>query len=294
MRLLARAYRAGARVARVSPPGARYGVARVATAAIYRVLPGRWAAARRNYAAVLGRPEHDPEVTATLRRAVAGYGELLADFALVGDLTPDGVEEMASADGREHVDAALAAGKGAILALPHMGSWDMAGALGGVWGYPIVAVAERFPGSLDEEIVSSRSRHGLRIVPLGRSAAREIYRALDGGSLVALLCDLPHGPGMIEVEFFGGRAMVPAGPAAIACRRGCPILPAFVRRIAPARYHIHVDPPIDPPRGRGAGGGPHKESREVEAKLMRAVLERFEEFIREYPDQWYAFRPILN
>jgi KDO2-lipid IV(A) lauroyltransferase len=87
---------------------------------------------------------------------------------------------------------------------------------------------------------------------------------------------------------------VPAGPAAIACRRGCPILPAFVRRIAPARYHIHVDPPIDPPQGMGKGGGSHKESREVEAKLMRAVLERFEEFIREYPDQWYAFRPILN
>lgn len=281
-------------MARVCPPSARYGVARTATTAIYRVLPGRWAAARRNYAAVLDRPVDDPEVAATLQRAVAGYGEMLADFALVGDLTPEGVEEMASADGREHVDAALAAGKGAILALPHMGSWDMAGALGGVWRYPLVAVAERFPGSLDDEILSSRSRHGLRIVPLGRSAVREIYRALDAGCLVALLCDLPHGAGMIEVEFFGGRAMVPAGPAAIACRRGCPILPAFVRRIAPARYHIHIDPPIEPPEGRGKGGGPQKQSRDVEARLMRAVLERFEGFIREYPDQWYAFRPILS
>jgi phosphatidylinositol dimannoside acyltransferase len=283
--VLARAYRAGARLTRACPPGARYGVAGVATAAVYRLLPGRWPAARKNYAAALGRPAGDPEVGATLHRAVTGYGQMLADFMLVGDLPPDQVEQMVSADGREHVDQALAAGRGAILALPHMGSWDMAGALGGVWRYPIVAVAERMPGSLDDEVVSNRSRHGLRVVPLDRSAARQIYRALDAGSLVALLCDLPHGPGMIEVEFFGRRAMVPAGPAAIACRRGCPVLPGFVRRLAPGRYHIHVDPPIDPPGGRG---------REAEATLMRAVLERFERFIREYPDQWYAFRPILS
>jgi KDO2-lipid IV(A) lauroyltransferase len=260
-------------------------VASATTAAVYRVLPGRWAAARRNYAAVLDRQPDDPEVGAMVHRAVASYGEMLADFMLVGDLSPDRVEEMVSADGLEHVDTALAGGKGAILALPHMGSWDMAGALGGVWRYPVLAVAERMPGSLDEEVVSSRSRHGVRIVPLGRSAVREIFRALDTGSLIALLCDLPHGPGMIEVELFGRRAMVPSGPAAIACRRACPILPGFVRRIAPARYHIHVDPPLDLPPGKG---------RQAEAKLMRAVLERFEGFIREYPDQWYAFRPILS
>ncbi|MDR0359435.1 MAG: lysophospholipid acyltransferase family protein [bacterium] len=285
MRLLARAYRAGARLTRACPPGPRYGVASATTAAVYRVLPGRWAAARRNYAAVLDRQPDDPEVGAMVHRAVASYGEMLADFMLVGDLSPDRVEEMVSADGLEHVDTALAGGKGAILALPHMGSWDMAGALGGVWRYPVLAVAERMPGSLDEEVVSSRSRHGVRIVPLGRSAVREIFRALDTGSLIALLCDLPHGPGMIEVELFGRRAMVPSGPAAIACRRACPILPGFVRRIAPARYHIHVDPPLDLPPGKG---------RQAEAKLMRAVLERFEGFIREYPDQWYAFRPILS
>src|SRR5207253_5530788 len=125
-----------------------------------------------------------------------------------------------SVDGQEHTNRVVLAGEGGILALPHMGSWDFAGALGPVLGYRLSAVAETFPGSLNEAVVEARSLLGMDIIPLGRSAVRAINRALDGGGLVALLCDLPPPGGAgVEVSFFGKRAVVPSGPAAFAIKR---------------------------------------------------------------------------
>ena len=253
----------------------------------YAADSGRRRNALTNYAAALGRPRDDPEVARVARHAFENYCRMLADFLVIGGLRPEEVRDRLSVDGREHADAALAEGRGAILALPHMGSWDFAGALASIVGYRIVAVAEPFPGSLNDAVLETRSLHGLRIIPLGRSALRGINEALDRGELVALLCDLPHGPG-VEVRFFGHRAVVPAGPAAIACRRQVPLLPAYCRRIGPGRYHVHVDPAIPAPEQERCGG------KRAAAELMQKVVERFEVFIREHPEQWYAFRPILQ
>ena len=277
----------GARLARALPPGVRYPAAAAGGSLWYLADAGRRRNALRNYAAVLGCAEDDPEVARVARHAFENYCRMLADFLLIGDLRPEEVRDLLTVGGREHVEAALARGRGAILALPHMGSWDFAGALASMLGYRIVAVAEPFYGSLNDAVVETRSRHGLRIVPMGRSAVRAINDALDRNELVALLCDVAHGPG-VDVTFFGRRAVVPAGPAAIACKREAPLLPTYCRRSAAGGYHVHVDPPVQPP-GRERCGG-----KQASAELMQRVVERFEAFIRHDPEQWYAFRPILG
>jgi KDO2-lipid IV(A) lauroyltransferase len=253
----------------------------------WAVDPGRRRNARMNYAAALGVPETDPEAVRVARRAFANYGCMLADFLLIGGLTPEKVRSMITIDGRENVDAAHALGRGTILALPHMGSYDIAGSMAGIWGYRIAAVAETLPGSLNDVVVETRSLHGLEIIPMARAAVRAINAVLDENGLVALLCDLPHGPG-VEVTLLGHRAIVPSGVATIACRRGTPIVPAFCRRTESRGYHIHIDAPIAPP--------PPDRSRDKAAMagLMQQVVDRFGEFIRSYPDQWYAFRRILQ
>jgi lauroyl/myristoyl acyltransferase len=276
----------GARLVRAVPRGVRYPVSEFGGTLWWAVDAGRRHNAWMNYGAVLGLPEHDPRVRRVARQAFANYGRMLADFMLVGSLRPDDVRAMVTSDGLERVDAALDAGRGAILALPHMGSWDFAGSMAGIWGYRVAAVADTFPGSLNDAVVETRSYHGLEVIPVGRAAVRAINRVLDENGLVALLCDLPHGPGA-DVRFFGRRAVVPSGPAAIACRRGAPVLPVYSRRTE-AGYHIHVDPPIQPasePRCRG---------KEAVSEVMQQVIDRFEGFIREHPDQWYAFRRILQ
>lgn len=287
LRPLRTSYEVGARLVRAVPPPVRYPVAAFGGTLWWATDAGRRHNAWVNYGAALGLPENHPRVREVARRAFANYGRMLADFLLIGSLEPEEVRTLISITGREHLGAALTLGRGAILALPHMGSWDFAGAMAGIWGYRIAAVAETFPGSLNDVVVETRSLHGLEIIPLGRSAIRAINAVLDENGMVALLCDLPHGPG-VQVRLLGRRATVPSGPGAIACRRGVPILPVYSRRSESGGYHLHVDPPIQPPETRRCRG------KEAVAEVMQQVMERFEVFIRAHPDQWYAFRRILT
>jgi len=198
----------------------------------------------------------------------------------MGDLTKEEVVARATVDGREHLDAALARGRGVIVALPHMGSWDTSGSYAAALGYDVVAVADRFPSGLNEAVVRTRQRFGLEVIFLSRATVRAITDALRANRVVALVCDLEHGPG-IGVSFFGRRAIVPSGPAAFALKTGAALLPVAQYSTGPGRHHIHVDPPL-------ALEGQTKET------LMQRVITRFEGFIRERPNQWYAFRPMFK
>src|SRR3989449_10466408 len=111
---------------------------------------------------------------------------MLADFLLIGSLTPQELLQRMSYDGRENLDAALAGGRGAIMAVPHMGSWDMAGACAGALRYPISTVAERLPRSPNDEGIRTRKRFGVNVIMLGRAAGSSITEALDCNGLVAL------------------------------------------------------------------------------------------------------------
>jgi phosphatidylinositol dimannoside acyltransferase len=265
---------------RVFPPGLRHAAAAPGGAAWFWLSAGQRRAALDNYAAALGREPSDPEVGRVARRAFQNYGRILMDFLLLGDLTRDDLMKRMTIDGRDHLDAALARGRGAIMAVPHMGSWDMAGAFGGALGYPVSAVAERFPGSLNAAVVRTRQRFGLHVITLGRSAVGAITQALQANGVVALLCDLEQGPG-VAVRFFGRRSVVPGGPAAIALKTGAVLLPACQYATSPGRYHVHMDPALTWAAG------------ETKEGLMQRVVSRFEDFIKERPDQWYAFRPMF-
>jgi KDO2-lipid IV(A) lauroyltransferase len=281
--ILGTGYRIGARFMRALPPAPRYALAGAGGSLWYLFSPAQRRAALGNYAAVLGRERDDPEVTRVARRAFANYGRMLADFVLLGSLGREELVSRMSVSGREHLDAGLEAGRGVIMTAPHMGSWDMGGSFAGSMGYRMSTVAVRFPGSLDAAVANTRQALGLRVIPLARAAVKAISDELSANAVVALLCDLPQGPG-VEVEFFGHRAVVPPGAAAFAARTGAVVLPACVWRSGPGRYHVHIEPPLDPPRPGKDGG----------RELMQKVVRQFEDFIRPRPDQWYAFRPMFN
>jgi lauroyl/myristoyl acyltransferase len=285
VRPLATGYHLAARLARALPPQARYPLAQIGGSVWFHASRAQQRNALRNYGVVLGRLPEDPVVQRTARLAFENYGQMLADFVLLGSLGRDELLARVTYDGLEHVEEAMAGGRGCILAVPHMGSWDMAGAGGAALGFPVGAVAERFPGSLDEAVVSNRQGFGMKVIPLGRSAVRQVREVLEANGVLALLCDLPQGRGGVEVSFFDRLSRVPAGPAAFARRTGAAIVPACCYRVSPGSYHVHVEPPLDVP----AGG----EERAAQAAVMQGIIGRFEEFIRERPDQWYAFKPMF-
>ncbi|HVA93085.1 MAG TPA: lysophospholipid acyltransferase family protein, partial [Chloroflexota bacterium] len=128
--------------------------------------------------------------------------------------------------------------------------------------------------------VEARQEFGLRVIHLGRAAVRTIGEELRKNGIVALVCDLPQPPG-VEVEFFGRKAMVPSGPGSLAIHHRAPVITARVRMAGEGRYAVHVDPPLDL-AGLDRQG------------IMQQVIRRFETYIRESPEEWFAFKPLFQ
>jgi phosphatidylinositol dimannoside acyltransferase len=121
-------------------------------------------------------------------------------------------------------------GNGAILALPHLANWDAAAAWVSANGYKLVTVAERLrPEQVFERFVAYREALGMEVIPLTGAARAPIdvlAERAEQGWAVALLSDRDLSSRGVEVEFFGGRTRMPAGPALLALRTGAPLYAA--------------------------------------------------------------------
>src|SRR5690606_6127599 len=119
------------------------------------------------------------------------------------------------------------AGRGVIVALPHSGNWDAAGAWVAAHGWPLTTVAERLkPEGLYQRFVAFRNRLGIEIIPTTGSERPPIdllTERLRAGYVVPLLADRDLSARGVEVTFFGGRTRMPVGPALLALRTGAPL-----------------------------------------------------------------------
>jgi phosphatidylinositol dimannoside acyltransferase len=280
------AYRAGAGIARVLPESIGEPTARTLARLSAMATPAKRRQVERNL-----RRATDGELRgAALQRAVAAtfdsYGRYWFElFHLRADL--DRAELLADknmVDGFDRIVAGVDAGKGAILALPHVGAWDYAGAWLSVQGYPPTVVVEPVePPELFEWFADTRRRLGMEVVPLGSEAGGAVLRALRDSRVICLLCDRDIGRDGIEVEFFGESTTMPAGPATLALRTGAPLLPCAVYFRPRGGHHGIVQPPVPTEReGR---------LRDDVTRVTQELAYRFEELIRAEPEQWHLMQP---
>jgi KDO2-lipid IV(A) lauroyltransferase len=152
---------------------------------------------------------------------------------------------------------------------------------------PMTSVAERIePPELFEFFVQQRAGMGLTIVPLDASSGSAVVSTLRRGGLVGLLSDRDLSGTGIEVEFFGEKTTMPAGPATLALRTGA-ILVTGVVYSGPGNDHRGlVDPPIDT--------GRQGTLRSDVARITQEIARRFEGWIRRAPDQWHVFQPLWS
>ncbi len=240
----------------------------------------------RHLGRVLGAPVTGAEAERWLRRVTASYTrywvEMLA-LPAVGGAAVD--RRFTVAEGWGPLRAALESRRGVILALPHLGSWEWGGAWLARRGHPMMAVAERLePEALFQWFVRQRRALGLEIVPLGPEAGAALLRTLRSGGLVGLVADRDLTGSGIEVELFGDRTTLPAGPATLALRTGSALFPTAVYQ-GPGDSHTGVVlPEVDLRRTGGL--------RADVARVTQELAAGFEELIRRAPDQWYCFQPI--
>ncbi len=279
-------FRAAAAIIGAAPSQIRYPAAALAGRACYYLMPRTRRIALQNYAQVLGGTPREARVKRVARHAFGNYAKMVADFILMPSMTIPDIRRMIEPEGAENLDQALAAGRGAILVLPHLGGWDLAAAAAVVHGYVVNAVTETLHlTQLNRLIVGARERIGMRVVPIRPNPMRLLLEALRRNEPVALVCDLNKGnPGGILVNFFNRPAVLPGGPAALALKTGAPIVPVYARRLPNNRYIARVEPAL-PLHQTG--------DRDLDLKInTEAIVRFFERAIQAYPDQWYVFMPV--
>jgi phosphatidylinositol dimannoside acyltransferase len=272
------------RLCRRLPEPAALALGRLGGRAAYRLDARRRDALRANLRHVLGPMASPADLERVVRRNFASYGRYWVEAFRLEDLGRERLRGRLELEGGKHLDAAVAAGRGVILATPHLGNWDAGGAWLAAVGYPVTVVVERLrPEALYDRFASWRRALGMELLPLddGPEALRGVLRALRAGRLACLVCDRDLTGGGLEVRLFGASARMPGGPASLALRTGAPLLPCTVYQ-APRSSHwrgvvrppLHVEPSGDPRADAQA--------------LTQLLASEFEGLIGRAPEQWHV------
>jgi lauroyl/myristoyl acyltransferase len=182
----------------------------------------------------------------------------------------------------------VAASHGLIIALPHMGNWDQAGAWIIAKGAgSFTTVQERLqPESLYERFITFREGLGMEVLPAsgGTRPFGILAQRLRAGKIVILPADRDVTGSGIEVDFFGEKAKMMAGSAALAVQTGAPLVPAtlwFTDDGWGVRIGTHIAPPTEGTRSQKI------------AAVMQDVASFFEQGIREHPHDWLMLQKVF-
>jgi len=217
-------------------------------------------------------------------RGFEGYGQYWAEGAKLPGIKPAHVfERFRIGEGLEYLYDAKSKGLGTIIALPHIGSWEWGGSYLNSLGLGMTAVAEDLePPALFEWFKAKRESIGIRIEPLDEHAGTVLLQTLKDGGVIGLLCDRDIQGNGIEVEFFGERVRIPAGPATLALRTGATLVAAACYS-GPGRDHFAVITPPIPAERQGR-------LREDVTRVTQALALELEGLIRRAPEQWHVLQ----
>lgn len=257
-------------------------------------LAGRRDGPTRQLRANLRRvvPDVSPaEFEAVIRAAMRSYARYWCEAFRLPTMDRVKIHEQMhrQAIGFEHVETALEAGRGVIIALPHSGNWDATAVWLIEWlrrqGAPatVATVAERLrPESLYRRFVDYRESLGLEVLPLSggeSSPYSALARRLNDNGVIALLADRDLSGRGAEVSFFGEPARMPAGPALLAARTGAALLP-LSGWFTPDGWGTRVNAVIPVPTVRAA--------REATQQLADALAAE----IADHPADWHMMQPV--
>jgi KDO2-lipid IV(A) lauroyltransferase len=239
-----------------------------------------------NYARVV--PDATPERLAELSRAgMRSYLRYWMESFRLPAWSQERVKTGFDPKDAHYLTEGIASDKGLILALPHMGNWDLAGA----WvttklETPFTTVAERLkPESLYDRFVAYREGLGMEVLPhSGGTAFGTLARRLRDGGLVCLVAERDLSASGVEVEFFGEATRMPAGPALLAQQTGATLLPVTLWYDESPVMQGRVHPPVEVPE---TGTRAEKTS-----AMTQALADAFATGIADHPEDWHMLQRL--
>lgn len=236
-----------------------------------------------NLRRVLGGGVEENVLQRIVRRSFMSYARYWSDVAHLPSTARRNLSNLLCQDELTVFEEHLPQGP-AILALPHLGAWE----IGGLWakqrGIHMHSVAEPAASErLTSWFTYQREQLGLEVLPLGKETVPQLLKALRRNELVALLADRDVVGDGVEVMFFGERTKMPGGPAMLALRSGAPLLPCAVYCDRRDRHRPLLLDAI--PTDRRAG------LREDIVRVTQDLATAFEHLILKAPEQWHVFQP---
>jgi KDO2-lipid IV(A) lauroyltransferase len=287
VRLVELGYVAGWRVVRALPGPAAAAAFRAGADLAHRRGGTGTTRLAANLRRVVGPQMPAAEFDALTRRALRSYARYWMEAFRLPSLSREEVRRGFRLERHELLAADVAAGRGAVVALPHAGNWDAAGAWVAAMGWPLTTVAERLkPEEVYARFLAFRELLGMEIIPTHggeRGPLDVLADRIRAGHVVPLLADRDLSARGVEVTFFGGPTRMPAGPALLAIRTGAPLYVAS----------MWYEP--DAPCGllEGPLAVPEPESGPLDKRvrmLTQQIADRLAAGIARHPEDWHMLQ----
>lgn len=250
--------------------------------------------ARDSLKTAFGQEKSPDQIRQIIKDCFRNLGEGMIDLIYFSE-HPEQVNAHFSFTGREHIDKALAQGKGIVAVTAHFGNFPLMQLALAQLGYKVNVIIRRARDErIADYVLKVMTRTGVKtIYTMPRmKCVQESIRALRNNEIVFILLDQNFGSdGGVFVEFFGQKAATATGPVVFADRTGAPIIPVFTIRDARG-YRVLVEPPV-----------PVEKNDDYQQMLLTNVARItriIEGYIRQYPHEWgwmhrrWKSRPVEN
>jgi KDO2-lipid IV(A) lauroyltransferase len=226
---------------------------------------------------------NENELEILVRRGVLSYMRYWMDTFRSPDWSKERILSTTTVSNEHLLMDPITNRTGVVVSLPHAGNWDHAGSYFCSRGAELVTVAEVLkPRALFEKFLAYRQAIGMEVLPLDSRAFPTLLQRAREGKLIALVADRDLSASGIDVQFFGGVARMPAGPAIVAIRTGIPLVTAFVS-YTDSGIHVDLQAIVIPHDG------------DEESRIKRTVqlcADNFAAGIRDFPQDWHMMQRI--
>jgi lauroyl/myristoyl acyltransferase len=225
------------------------------------------------------------ELEQIVKLGLASYGRYWAEAFQLPSYSDKSISRLVRIDNPEILLSPLKVKQGVVVAVPHLGNWDLAGRWFAKQAGEVFTVAEVLkPKRVFEAFIKYRKSIGLHAYPAGsRSTVPALKHALANGKLVALVADRDMSSSGIEVEFCGEICTMPAGPASLAYATNSVLTTACLFNESD---HLagFIDEPIKFDR---------ELPREQAIKLAtQQIADRFTKYVTEHPEDWHVLQRL--
>lgn len=232
----------------------------------------------RNLSRAFDWPEGHPRLVRTARDVFINAGKNVADLVLMPRLNESNIDQLIRAKGCQHLDWAMAQGRGVVVITGHIGNWELMAAYLAIKGYPVNAVARRVYDVRLNRILDDL-RKNAKVRGISRDTeVKEMIRVLRRGEMLGLLMDQDTKVRGVFVPFFGRPAHTPTGPIILAMKTGAVVVLGAIHRQEDETFLITIEQPL-----KLVYTGNREEDILINTAACTSALERF---IRLDPAQW--------